>query len=163
VRTPAWHKLGVVLQNAPSIPEALRLARLDWQVRKEQLLRPDGRLVNRWLVTRDKFTCTGGCNGKGYTDAGLCDTCTASGVRAGLTPVRVVCHNTLSAAIDGKNLVRIFHTGSAGASLDAARDVILRANGAFDRAAEVYRALAGVKNVGPAQIRAFVDSVFPPP
>lgn len=32
VGTPAWHGLGVVLQNAPSVKEALTLAGLDWKV-----------------------------------------------------------------------------------------------------------------------------------
>lgn len=82
-------------------------------------------------------------------------------IRAGVTPVRVVCQNTLSAAIAGNNLVRIFHHGKAEQTLEAAREVIMRANQAFDRAADAFRALAGVKNISAKQLRAYVDAVFP--
>ena len=33
VRTPAWHRLGVVLPEAPNVREAIRHAGLDWSVR----------------------------------------------------------------------------------------------------------------------------------
>ncbi|MBX9578997.1 MAG: DUF932 domain-containing protein [Gemmataceae bacterium] len=36
-RVPAWHKLGVLLPEAPTIPEAVRAAGLDWAVRLEPL------------------------------------------------------------------------------------------------------------------------------
>src|SRR4051812_5301319 len=42
VRTPAWHRLGVVLPEAPSVREAIRHARLDWSVR----LDPVAAIVN---------------------------------------------------------------------------------------------------------------------
>lgn len=32
VKKPAWHKLGIVLENAPTVEEGIRLAGLDWQV-----------------------------------------------------------------------------------------------------------------------------------
>jgi len=255
VREAAWHGLGTVLKGAPSIQDALAIAGLSWSVRKLQLQRPDGTPVNRWVTTRDRFTCAR-CAGKGYhavstttgiLDSAACEACASTGVlgnedlgyvgadweplqnadafkwfqpildaglatletagslrggarvfmlarikgkddvivpksddrvaryillahghdgqlaiRTGITPVRVVCANTLSAAIDGKNLVRIFHTSSAKQTLEAAREVIMRANTAFDRAADCYRALAKVKNVTPKMISDFVDLVFPP-
>lgn len=37
VRQPAWHKLGALLQGAPSVEDAIRLAGLDWQVALERL------------------------------------------------------------------------------------------------------------------------------
>jgi phage/plasmid-like protein (TIGR03299 family) len=37
VRTPAWHRLGVVLPEAPSVGEAIRLAGLDWSVSLQPL------------------------------------------------------------------------------------------------------------------------------
>ena len=37
VREPAWHKLGTVVHNAPSIEEAIKLARLDWEVKEQTL------------------------------------------------------------------------------------------------------------------------------
>src|SRR5262245_49640032 len=37
VGEPAWHGLGVVLKDPPSVEDAIRLARLDWSVRLEPL------------------------------------------------------------------------------------------------------------------------------
>lgn len=45
VATPAWHKLGIVLPNAPSIDEAIVAAGLDWQVEEMALKTADGRDV----------------------------------------------------------------------------------------------------------------------
>lgn len=223
VKTPAWHKLGTVLNAAPTIEQALQLAGLDWTVRLEQLGWHDGageyRKAKRWSVIRDTDNTELGTVGPDWrplqnqkafawfqpiVDQGLA-TLEAAGslrggarvwilakvaapadvivpqsndrvdryillahghdgvlaIRAGVTPVRVVCQNTLSAAIAGNNLIRIFHAVSAQATLEAVREIILRANKAFDRAAEAYRALAQVKNVSAAQLRAYVDAVFP--
>lgn len=87
----------------------------------------------------------------------------ALAIRCGITGTRVVCQNTLSAAINGNTLVRILHRESAGETLEAAREVITRANRAFDEAAKIYRMLAQVRNVSAAQLRAFVDATFPKP
>jgi phage/plasmid-like protein (TIGR03299 family) len=84
-------------------------------------------------------------------------------IRCGLTGIRVVCQNTLSAAINAETLVRILHHAKAEETLAAAREVVTRANGAFDKAAEIYRALAKVKNVTARQLRAYCDAVFPKP
>jgi len=85
-------------------------------------------------------------------------------IRAGLTGTRVVCQNTLSAAInEGNTLVRILHSAKAEETLKAAREVILRANGAFEKAAGIYRRLSKVENVSAKQLRAFVDATFPKP
>lgn len=42
VKETPWHKLGVVILNAPSIKEGISLAGLDWDVRVDSLTRPDG-------------------------------------------------------------------------------------------------------------------------
>lgn len=220
VKQPAWHSLGTVLEQPPTIEEALQLAGLDWKVGLQQLGRMTSkgfRKSNRWSIVRESDDSELGTVGKVWrplqneqafawfqpiVDAGLA-TLEAAGslrkggrvwvlakvtgandtivegdevsryillahghdgllaIRAGLTPVRVVCQNTLSAAIgDGKQLLKIFHHANAGKSLDAARDIITRANGAFDRAADAYRALAKM-NVTEKQLRAYVDAVFP--
>jgi phage/plasmid-like protein (TIGR03299 family) len=52
VRTPAWHRLGVVLDHTPrSLDEALRASGLTWSVAKEPLHRADWRAVDGWNVT----------------------------------------------------------------------------------------------------------------
>jgi phage/plasmid-like protein (TIGR03299 family) len=45
VREPAWHKLGTVVQDAPSVEDAIKLAGLDWQVKKTPL----------WIDTSEGF------------------------------------------------------------------------------------------------------------
>ena len=37
VKEPAWHKLGNVIENAPSVEEGIKLAGLDWQVELRQI------------------------------------------------------------------------------------------------------------------------------
>ncbi|MDD3948752.1 MAG: DUF932 domain-containing protein, partial [Anaerolineaceae bacterium] len=41
VQETPWHGLGIILPNAPSIDDALRIAKLDWQVRMLPLYAQD--------------------------------------------------------------------------------------------------------------------------
>lgn len=45
VKKIPWHKLGTVLENAPTSAEAMRLAGLDWDVNCEAMLTTDGQIV----------------------------------------------------------------------------------------------------------------------
>jgi len=66
-------------------------------------------------------------------------------IRVGFSPTRVVCWNTLSAAISAgdteKTLVKINHTARVEATLDDARDIMNLANQSFDKTAESYKAM----------------------
>ena len=42
VAQPAWHRLGKVLQNAPTTENAIVQAGLDWQVIEEPIIHADG-------------------------------------------------------------------------------------------------------------------------
>lgn len=84
-------------------------------------------------------------------------------IHIGVTPTRVVCANTLSAAIGEGGCLKIRHTSGADASMLAAKEVVERANRQFDKAAEVYRQLAAVDVRSSAQIREYIDVVFPAP
>jgi phage/plasmid-like protein (TIGR03299 family) len=54
VGEPAWHGLGVVLRNPPSVEEAIRAAGLDWGVRLAPLaLAEDGRSVDHLATVRE--------------------------------------------------------------------------------------------------------------
>lgn len=54
VSQPAWHELGTVLREAPSIDEAIVAAGLDWNVRLEDLqIASDGRAVTHRATVRD--------------------------------------------------------------------------------------------------------------
>ena len=59
VRTPPWHRLGVVLDHTPrSLDEALATAGLTWTVAKQSLHRPDGRTVEGLVATVREDTDT---------------------------------------------------------------------------------------------------------
>lgn len=45
-RTPAWHKLGIVLPEAPSPDEALTLSGLDWKVEPRPVFTADGTSID---------------------------------------------------------------------------------------------------------------------
>jgi hypothetical protein len=81
----------------------------------------------------------------------------------GITPIRVVCNNTLSAAFGRgqKTHVKIRHTAGGNAAIDALAETINAVDAQIEKAAEVFRALAGVEVSSAAQLRAYVDAVFP--
>lgn len=53
VKEAAWHKLGTVIKEAPSVEEGIRLAGLDWNVRLENLFLKDGRAATPRAVLRE--------------------------------------------------------------------------------------------------------------
>jgi phage/plasmid-like protein (TIGR03299 family) len=69
VKEPAWHRLGTVINEAPSIEEGLKLAGLDWQVVEMPISltgSPDVISSHKALVrTTDQSVL--GVVGKGYT------------------------------------------------------------------------------------------------
>jgi phage/plasmid-like protein (TIGR03299 family) len=82
-------------------------------------------------------------------------------VHVGLTPVRVVCQNTLSAAIDGTSAtIKIRHTTGAVDALKEVQKTIARVDNDFEKAAEVFRALSTVYVKNATQLRAYIDAVF---
>lgn len=83
-------------------------------------------------------------------------------VRVGLTPIRVVCQNTLSAAIAGGSAtIKIRHTTRVKDIVDEVQHTIERVDNDFEKAAEVFRALAKVRIKSAGQVKAYVDAVFP--
>lgn len=91
-------------------------------------------------------------------------------VRAGLTPIRVVCWNTLSAAIganaQGKvarevdGIFRLRHAGDVAASLDAIKGSIEQLDARLDSAGEAYRELASHNVPDEAALVAFMGAVY---
>src|SRR4029077_19321005 len=65
-------------------------------------------------------------------------------VRAGFTPIRVVCQNTLSMAhgSDASKLIRVKHTKDVLQNLANIREIMNLANAEFESTAEQYRRLA---------------------
>lgn len=83
----------------------------------------------------------------------------------GITPIRVVCNNTLSAALGAgvKTHVKVRHTSGGVDAVTALAATINEVDAQIEKAAEVFRALAGVRINSAAQLRAYVDAVFPAP
>ena len=82
-------------------------------------------------------------------------------VRAGFTPIRVVCQNTLSMAhgSDASKLIRVKHTESVLENLANIRQVMDLANQEFEATAEQYRVLAR-KSINAADLRKYVKRVL---
>lgn len=82
-------------------------------------------------------------------------------VRIGYTPVRVVCHNTLTMAenASGSKLLRVLHTGRVVTALDEIRKTMDVARRAFVATADQYRKLASCRVVE-KDLRTFVQRVF---
>lgn len=79
------------------------------------------------------------------------------------TPIRVVCQNTLSAAIGGRRgsrQGRVHHSGDIVAQFRNAAEVIGIATKVFDKSAEAYRALAGVQ-MGTANAKNYFNHLVP--
>jgi phage/plasmid-like protein (TIGR03299 family) len=81
--------------------------------------------------------------------------------RAGFTPVRVVCANTMAMAERNRSskLLRIRHTKNVLATLDVVRDIMNRANGEFEATADQYRLLAH-RRVNSEDLAKYVNLVF---
>jgi hypothetical protein len=85
-----------------------------------------------------------------------------SSFRLAITPIRVVCMNTLSAAINGKSdTIRFSHFKDATAAIKDLGATIERIDGRFEESAKLFRALAGVKVRSQADLRKYIDLVFP--
>lgn len=80
-----------------------------------------------------------------------------SAVRVGMTPIRVVCCNTLAMAhrsADSK-LIRLRHSKKLSENLDNVREIINLANNEFEATAAQYRLLA-TKTINQGDIRKYV-------
>ena len=205
VREVPWHKLGVVVPNALTSEEALRLGGLDWKVRKEPIyarIGADFHLVEgRSAIVRSSDNAILGDVGSRYTpiqNAQALDFFdsvvgskeamyeTAGSLRGGrkvfitaklpgtirvtredgdvvekylllatshdgsganrmlFTPTRVVCANTLAAALRGSagEGVSIRHTTNATAKIEAAQVALGIAVKFYDQLGESLKALA---------------------
>lgn len=83
-------------------------------------------------------------------------------VRAGFTPIRVVCQNTLSMAHNASSsskLIRIKHTKDVIKNLENIRNTMNVANSEFEATAEQYRALAR-KSISSNDLRKYINTVL---
>lgn len=73
VREVPWHRLGTVVETAPTAKEAIRLAGLDWRVSKEPLICCEKVVKDRFGLVRDVDSeCLGIC-GEWYNIVQNCE------------------------------------------------------------------------------------------
>jgi len=220
---PAWHKLGIVVDGQPTSADAIRLAKLDWEVMLETVHDRVGQAIdgNRLVVRTDlpagdarrhlgivggRYTPIQNIEAFGFADALmgeggarfesagslhngrivwlLAQMPTAIGIKddtirkylllknthdgtgalqAMLTPVRVVCWNTLNAAVRGaKNIVNIRHTASAMGKVAEARRILGAADEYFGRLADKLDKMAE-RVVNADEVWEFVHTLVPKP
>ena len=216
-QTP-WHKLGMIIEQAPTIEEGIKLAQMDWEVGLKDLFTADKQLVTHKAVYRkdnnevlnivgpnwkplqniesfkffDKFLEEGAATLEtaGVLDQGqrtwvlakitdglqdivkgdplqkyilLSNIHGIGSVRVGFTPIRVVCNNTLTAAIDceSSKLIRIKHSSQVVENVELIKDVMQVANRSFEANIEQYVALTK-KEFNSKDIENFVQMVFFP-
>lgn len=84
-------------------------------------------------------------------------------VRAGLTPVRVVCANTLASAhsAGGSKLFRIRHANSTMVALEKIQEVTNLVDAKFEASKDQYRSLAK-KNINITDLKRYITMVFKP-
>ncbi len=82
-------------------------------------------------------------------------------VRVGFTPVRVVCNNTLSMAINSEasKLIRIKHTKNVAANLESVQEIMNLADSEFEATANQYRMLTQ-KDINSKDLEKYVKLVF---
>jgi len=85
-------------------------------------------------------------------------------VRAGFTPIRVVCANTMAMAHQKgtSQLIRIKHGKNVADNLDKVAEIMNVANQQFEATAEQYRFLAS-RNINSADLETFIKLVFTGP
>lgn len=81
--------------------------------------------------------------------------------RVGFTPIRVVCHNTLSMSHydAGSTLIRVRHTASVKETVEELRDTMNLVNQQFEATAEQYRFLAR-RDLSLDDLKRYVKVVF---
>lgn len=83
-------------------------------------------------------------------------------IRARLTPVRVVCNNTLTAALrdSGEEEVRIRHTANAVERLEQAHTVLGLTNQVYEELGKVFNAMKDIKTTKDER-KEYAQSLFP--
>ncbi len=82
-------------------------------------------------------------------------------VRCGFTPVRVVCQNTLSAAVGGaQTMLRMRHTANLAQTMEAAQTVIKEVDANYEKVGEAYRHLARKQVRSAAQLETWIKETF---
>ena len=214
-REKPWHGLGVVVKEAPTSEEALRLAGLDWNVAQEPIYTPFrekiegfkanvrdsdrkvlGVVSDRYKVIQnvEAFSFTDELLGQGvrYETAGslsggkrvwllarlpreyiiagerispylvFSNTHDGSGsVKVAVTPVRVICNNTLNLALEtAQRSFSMVHTGNISDKITEARDTLFKAESYMDRLGAEFEQLHQQK-VTDAEVQKYIELLIP--
>lgn len=211
----AWHGLGTYVNEAMTAENAIKLARLDFEVVKKPIMVAGGtKIPGYWATQRrdtkdvlgivtgmyeviqntDAFTFfdsiidrgeaiyqTAGVLGKGeriFITAKLPEDISVKGdqienyllltsghdgksaIQVGFTPIRVVCNNTLNAALGKlKNKVSISHFPSAKEKLKAASQIMGLSSKYTDGINDIFNRMAKVK-ITDFKLRQYIEEVM---
>ena len=214
-RTPAWHGLGIVVEDAPTSEDAIRLAGLDWEVLQQKVYTEDGLRINgsfanvrssdmkplgvvgsRYKIVQnvDAFKFTDALLGEGvkYETAGslndgktvwmlaklpnkyeilgdkvdpyivFTNTHDGSGaVKVAMTPVRVVCQNTLNMALNSaKRTWSARHLGSIENKMNEALETLQFANEYMQAVNNTFEDLYKIK-LSDFEVRSLINKIVP--
>lgn len=215
VREVPWHGQGVIVKEAPTSEDAIRLAGLDWKVESQPIYLGNGSVIpdsyanvrssdnsvlgivgNRYQIVQNEeaFSFTDTLLGEGvkYETAGsLCDgkivwmlaklpnkyeilgdevtpyvvftnTHDGSGaIKVAMTPVRVVCYNTLNAALKkAKRTWKARHTGNIDSKLDDALNTLHLADTYMKATQDLFEDLYKVKT-NDSQVIQLINNIVP--
>lgn len=210
-----WHKRGTRLNNPATAEEALKTAKLDWEVKKEPLFRVMSEKVEAYATVRKDTNCVLGIVGERYTilqnkeafsffDAVVGEKAaiyhTAGSLGQGekiwilaklpesvsilkgdqvdnyillahshdgslrinfmLTPIRVVCQNTLNATLASSNETRISlkHTQNVGLKVTNIREALGLISENFNVMTQAFQSLTK-KQISDDQFKKLVSKV----
>lgn len=215
VRETPWHKQGIIVQDAPTSADAIKLAGLDWKVVQKKIYSEDGIKIDGYTANvRDKdgkslgivgsrysivqnedaFRFTDALLGEGvtYETAGslkegkviwllaklpnkyeilgdavdpyivFTNTHDGSGaVRVAMTPVRVVCNNTLNMALStAKRTWSARHTGNIDNKLDEALETLQFADEYMKATQKTFEDLYKIK-LNEFEVRSIINNIVP--
>lgn len=148
-REKPWHGLGTRVEEAPSSKEALELAGSLQEGRRVWLL---ARLPREYIISGERISpylvFSNSHDGSGA-------------VKVALTPVRVVCNNTLNLALDtAKRSWSMIHTGNVSDKIQEAKDTLFMAEEYMDSLGKEIERLRKQK-ITDQQVKEFIELLLP--
>ena len=171
VRETPWHGLGRIVMDAPASREALKLAGLDWQVESRNIYSGTGAMIPGYRANvRSTDEAVLGVVSDRYRIA--VDEVTpylvffnshdgSSGVKVAMTPVRVVCQNTLNLALGtAKRIWTARHTENVLLRVQDARETLQLANSYMGELGKGIHELTTIK-LSDRKVQEFINEFFP--
>ena len=183
VRETPWHGLGRIIMDAPASREALELAGLDWQVESRNIYSGTGAMIpgyranvrstddavlgvvsDRYRIVQNEeaFQFTDDLLGEGvtYETAGSLQG-GSSGVKVAMTPIRVVCQNTLNLALNtAKRSWTARHTENVLLRVQDARETLQLASNYMVELGNRGEELARI-DLSDHKVQEFINEFFP--